>query len=430
MDVLVDRCAGIDIGKADVKVCVRTPGARRGTRHSEVRTFMTTTNGLLLARDWLVEQRVSRVGMESTGVYWKPVFFLLEDAVECWLLNAGHLKKVPGRKSDVSDAQWIAQLVECGLVQPSLVPPQPIRRLRDLTRYRATLVHERTREVQRLHAVLEDACIKLDCVASDIMGVSGRSMIEALIAGNRDPVKLAELARTKLRVKIPALQEALTGRFSDHHGFLCRLMLDRIDQIDATLAELHSQIEDHIAPFRHLRDRLITIPGVNRVVAEVIIAETGGDMARFASPPSAVLVGRDVPREQRVRRQTLLHQDPQRRHLAPRRTRPSRRQRSPHQEHLPRSPLPTTRRPPRQETSSGRGRTLHPRSRLVCHDPRRRLRRPRPRALQPHRRHQPESPIPSQTTTRPRLRRLPRTPRGLITPAHYFRLNREESVSR
>lgn len=284
VDVLVDRCAGIDIGKADVKVCVRTPGARRGTRHSEVRTFMTTTRGLLQARDWLVEQRVSRVGMESTGVYWKPVFFLLEDAVECWLLNAGHLKKVPGRKSDVSDAQWIAQLIECGLVRPSLVPAEPVRRLRDLTRYRATLVHERTREVQRLHAVLEDAGIKLDCVASDILGVSGRSMIEALVGGQRDPGVLAELARTKLRVKIPALQEALTGRFSDHHGFMCRLMLDRIDQIDATLAELHAQIEDQIAPFRRLRDRLTTIPGVNHIVADTIIAETGGDMTRFASP--------------------------------------------------------------------------------------------------------------------------------------------------
>jgi len=284
MDVLVDRCAGIDIGKADVKVCVRTPGTRRGTRHSEVRTFVTTTNGLLQARDWLVEQGVSRVGMESTGVYWKPVFFLLEDAVECWLLNAGHLKKVPGRKSDVSDAQWIAQLIECGLVQPSLVPPQPIRRLRDLTRYRATLVHERTREVQRLLAVLEDAGIKLDCVASDVMGVSGRSMIEALIAGRRDPAELAELARTKLRAKIPALQEALTGRFSGHHGFMCRLMLDRIDQIDTTLTQLNTQIEDQMAPFRRLRDHLITIPGVNRVTADVIIAETGGDMTRFANP--------------------------------------------------------------------------------------------------------------------------------------------------
>jgi transposase len=282
--VLVDRCAGIDIGKADVKVCVRTPGARRGTRHTEVRTFTTTTRGLLEARDWLVGQRVSRVGMESTGVYWKPVFFMLEDAVECWLLNAWHLKKVPGRKSDVSDAQWIAQLIECGLVRPSLVPPQPIRQLRDLTRYRATLIHERTREVQRLHAVLEDAGIKLDCVATDIMGVSGRSMIEALIGGQRDPVQLADLARTKLRIKIPALQEALTGRFSDHHGFMCRLMLDRIDQIDQTLAELHRQIEDQMTPFRHLRDHLITIPGVSHIIADVLIAETGGDMTRFATP--------------------------------------------------------------------------------------------------------------------------------------------------
>lgn len=284
MEVLVDRCAGIDIGKADLKACVRTPGARRGSRRSEVRTFATTTAGLLALRDWLVAERVSRVAMESTGVYWKPVYWLLEDAVECWLLNAWHLKKVPGRKTDVSDAQWIAQLVECGLVRPSFVPPPQIRQLRDLTRYRASLTHDRTREVQRLHSVLDDAGIRLDCVASDVMGVSARMMIEALINGQRDPAVLADLARARLRSKIPALREALTGRFNDHHGFLCRQMLRRIDLIDESIHDVTAQIEAQIAPFREIRTRLSTIPGVNRLIADILIAETGADMTRFPTP--------------------------------------------------------------------------------------------------------------------------------------------------
>jgi transposase len=284
MDVLVDRCAGIDIGKADLKACVRTPGKRRGARRSEIRSFATTTAGVLALRDWLTEQRVTVVGMESTGVYWKPVYFLLEDALDCQLVNPAHVKKVPGRKSDVSDAAWLAQLVECGLVRPSFVPPSPVRELRNLTRYRTVLIQERTREIQRLQAMLEDAGIKLSCVASDIMGVSGRAMLEALIADEHDPQVLAELARTKLRRKIPALTEALTGRFTGHHALLCRLMLDRIDAINATIARLDAEIDTAMAPFRDTIARLVTIPGVGVRIAEVIIAETGGDMTRFATP--------------------------------------------------------------------------------------------------------------------------------------------------
>lgn len=286
MEVLVDRCAGIDLGKANMKVCVRTPGRRAGTRHNEVRTFDTTTAGILTARDWLAQERVARVGMESTGVYWKPVYYLLEEVVECWLLNAGHLKKVPGRKTDVSDAQWIAQLVECGLVQPSFVPPEPIRQLRDLTRYRTTLTRDRVREIQRLQDVLEDAGIKLDVVASDIMGKSAQRMITALIAGERDPEKLADLAYGKLRSKRVRLQEALVGRFNDHHGFMAQTMLDRIANTDRVLARIEQQIDALIEAysFRLIRDRLQTIPGVGKTVAEVIIAETGADMSRFATP--------------------------------------------------------------------------------------------------------------------------------------------------
>jgi transposase len=284
MEVLVDRCAGIDIGKADMKVCVRTPGRGAGTRHSQVRTFKTTTAGILAARDWLAEQRVTRLGMESTGVYWKPVYLLLEDLVECWVLNAGHLKRVPGRKTDVSDAQWICQLVECGLVQPSFVPPEPVRRLRDLTRYRTSVQRERTREVQRLHDELTDAGIRIDTVASDIMGVSGRKMVTALIAGERDPGKLADLAYGKLRKKQAALEEALAGRFSDHHAYMCRLMLGRIDDIDASLADLEQRIEAELDSFRLIRELLQTIPGVGKTTAEVLIAETGADMSRFPTP--------------------------------------------------------------------------------------------------------------------------------------------------
>jgi transposase len=281
MENYVQRCAGIDVGKADVKVCVRVPGKRAGSRHSEVRTFGTTTRELLALSDWLSEQGVTLVGMESTGQYWKPVFYLLEDARECWLVNPQHVKKVPGRKSDVSDAAWLAQLVEAGLVRPSFVPPPPVRRLRDLTRYRTAVTQDRTREVQRLHAVLEDAGIKLSCVATDILGVSGRAMLSALISGQRDPEVLADLARARLRTKRAALVEALTGRFSDHHALLCTAMLARIDAASATIATLDAEIGAAMAPFRHALARLITIPGVGPKAAEVIIAETGGDMSRF-----------------------------------------------------------------------------------------------------------------------------------------------------
>lgn len=283
METLVERCAGIDIGKADVKACVRVPGARRGV-HQQVRTFGTTTGELLRLADWLAQQRVSVVGMESTGVYWKPVYYLLEDRFECWLLNAQHLKKVPGRKTDVSDAAWIAQLVAHGLVRPSFVPPRPIRRLRDLTRYRGALVQERTREIQRLQNVLEDAGIKLDCVVSDLMGVSARKMLAALIAGERDPQVLAEFAYGRMRPKRADLAEALVGRFDTHHAQLCTKMLAHIDDLSATVDELSGEIEAAMRPFQQQLQHLITIPGVHTRVAQVIIAETGADMSRFPTP--------------------------------------------------------------------------------------------------------------------------------------------------
>jgi transposase len=282
MDRLIERCAGLDVHKKTVAACVRTPGPD-GQRQQQTRTFTTTTKGLLALRDWLAAAGVTVVGMESTGAYWKAVYYLLEDTVACWLLNARHLRNVPGRKTDVADAAWICQLVEHGLVRPSFVPPRPIRELRNLTRYRKTVIEERTREAQRLEKLLEDAGIKLSCVASDILGVSGRAMLAALVAGVRDPEVLAELAKGRLRAKIPLLQEALVGRFGTHHGLLVSEMLARIDAADATIGRLSAEISRLVVPYAALLELLQTIPGVQRRTAEVILAETGGDMRQFPS---------------------------------------------------------------------------------------------------------------------------------------------------
>jgi len=219
MDTIIERCAGLDVHQATVTACVRFP-SEPGGRGQEIKTFRTTTAGLITLHDWLASFKVTRVGMESTGVYWKCVFYMLEDDFECWLLNAQHLHNVPGRKTDVADAAWICQLVEHGLVRPSFVPPPPIRELRDLTRYRKALIEERGREVQRLHKVVEDAGIKLASVASEVLGVSGRLMLEALVAGTQDPEILAELAKGRLRAKLPALRQAPGCRSRRHRRLL------------------------------------------------------------------------------------------------------------------------------------------------------------------------------------------------------------------
>jgi transposase len=282
MDVLHERCAGIDISKADVKVCVRTPW-RNKQRHSGVRTFSAMTGDLLAMRDWLIAEQVTVVGMEATGPYWKPVFYLLEDQMRCWLLNAQHMKAVPGRKTDVMDAEWIAKLIEHGLVRSSFVPPPPIRRLRDLTRYRTAIVRDRGREAQRLHNMLEDAGIKLTSVVSDVLGKSGRAMIEALITGERDPHALAELALGRLRAKSATLIEALTGRFEEHHAFLAQTMLDRIDTATAMVVRLDERIAALIEPYGREIELLATIPGISATTAQVILAEIGADITQFPS---------------------------------------------------------------------------------------------------------------------------------------------------
>jgi transposase len=284
MDVVHPRCAGIDVSKRDAKVCVRVQGSGRGWAKSTVTTWAALTNQILVLRDHLIAEQVTLVVMEATSDYWKPFYFLLEDGpFELMLVNARHVKGLPGRKSDVSDAAWLAELGAHGLVRGSFVPPEPIRQLRDLTRTRTTITRDRAREIQRLEKLLEDVGIKLSSVASDITGVSGRAMLAALVSGARDPAELAELAKRRMRSKIPELTEALTARFSDHHAFLVRLHLDLIDNHTPAIDELTQQIEVVMAPFRGARELLVTIPGISTGVADVIIAETGGDMSRFPS---------------------------------------------------------------------------------------------------------------------------------------------------
>ena len=283
MDVVVERCSGLDVHKDTVMATVRTPGPD-GRKEEVTKEFGTTTAELLALRDWLLSHRVTLIGMESTGVYWRPIYYVLEDDMECWLLNARHLRNVPGRKTDVKDSQWICQLVEHGLVRPSFVPPKPIRELRNLTRYRKAQIEERGREAQRLDKVLQDAGVKLSSVATDILGKSGRDMLNALVKGTRDPEILADLARGKLRAKIPALREALVGRFSAHHALLVSSILAKLDFLDEIIASLSEEIDRVIAPFGPQLERADTIPGVDRRVAEAMIAEIGVDMSVFGTP--------------------------------------------------------------------------------------------------------------------------------------------------
>jgi transposase len=282
MNAMVERCAGLDVHKRTVVATARVPDGAGG-RQVITHTFGTTTADLLALRDWLVSLSVTHVAMESTGVYWKPVFYVLEDGLTVLLVNAQHLKHVPGRKSDVIDSAWIAQLLETGLLRGSFVPPTPIRDLRDLTRYRKRQIQERTREVNRLQKTLEEAGLKLTSVLSDIMGLSGRAMVQALAGGTTDPAVIAELARGRLRGKLPALRQALHGRFRPHHAFLLEQILAKIDFLEEIIAACSARIDELLIPFAAKADQLATIPGVKRRTAEVILAETGGDMSRFPS---------------------------------------------------------------------------------------------------------------------------------------------------
>jgi transposase len=280
MEQMLDRVAGLDVHRQTIAVCVRVPGEGR-ERAQHVRTFGTTAPELVTLRDWLEAHQVTDVAMESTGVYWKPVFYVLEEAMRCLLVNASHVQKVPGRKTDVQDCVWLAQLLEHGLLRGSFVPPPPLRELRDLTRYRKSLIQERTREANRLHKVLEDAGIKLATVATDILGVSGRDMLHALVAGTTDPQVLADLARGTLRKKLPALRQALAGRFRAHHSFMVSQHLGHLDYLDEAIESLSGRIEEALRPFAVQTRRLDSIPGVAQRTAEVLIAEIGVDMRQF-----------------------------------------------------------------------------------------------------------------------------------------------------
>jgi transposase len=282
METIVERPAALDVHKAQVTACVRVPD-ERGRREQHVAEFATTVRGLLGLRDWLAAHHVQQVVMEATGVYWKAPWAILEDEFECVLVNARHVKQVPGRKTDVSDAAWLCQLAEAGLLRASFVPPKPIRQLRNLTRYRKTQIQERQREVNRLHKALEDAGIKLDCVATDILGKSGRDMLDALVRGTTDPDVLAELARRQMRNKIPALREALDGRFDAHHALWVGAILAHVDFLDEQIDRLSDAIEEQIRPFQRAVELLCTITGIQRRGAESVIGEIGADMTAFAT---------------------------------------------------------------------------------------------------------------------------------------------------
>ncbi len=282
METVVERPAALDVHKEQVTACVRVPGDGRA-RVQHVAEFSTTVTGLLTLSDWFSAFGVTQVVMEATGVYWKPIWAVLEDSFDCMLVNARHVKQVPGRKTDVKDAEWLCQLAEAGLLRASFVPPKPIRALRNLTRYRKTQIQERAREANRLHKALEDTGIKLDCVASDILGKSGREMLDALVSGTTDPEVLAELAKGRLRSKIPALREALEGRFDRLHGLWIGSILAHIDFLDGQIVSLTEMIGEQIAPFEKAVELLCTIPGVQRRTAEVIVAEIGVDMTVFAT---------------------------------------------------------------------------------------------------------------------------------------------------
>ena len=286
MEVIHERCAGMDISKRDAKVCVRTPGARPGTYSKKINVTGAMHHDIVALRDHLRAERVTLVVMEATGDYWKPFYYGLEDHLNVMLVNARHAKNLPGRKTDVSDAQWLAELGAHGLVRGSFVPPWPIRRLRDLTRQRTLLTTQRTREIQQVEKLIESTGIKYTSIATRTLGVSGRAFLEALIAGEHDPTVLADLARGRLRTKTEQLRAAFQGNFTGHHATLAQLHLDRIDLLDAHITTLSEQINALVVghDLAWARDLLATIPGISTTGAENILAETGADMSCFETP--------------------------------------------------------------------------------------------------------------------------------------------------
>lgn len=282
MEILYARCAGLDVHKESVSACVLTPGPE-AEPDKQIEQFGTTTGELRRLREWLAANGVTHAAMESTGVYWKPVFNILENACQLILVNARHIKQVPGRKTDKADCAWIASLLRHGLLEASFVPEPEVRQLRDLCRMRTTLVRECVRVGNRLRKVLEDANIKLDSVASDTLGVSGREMILALAQGHDDPAELAELARGRLRAKLPELEKALEGQITAHHRFLLRELMRHLAFLEGQVARYEKRIKRQMPPFEWAAELLMTMPGVDRTAASALIAEIGTDMSHFAS---------------------------------------------------------------------------------------------------------------------------------------------------
>jgi transposase len=294
MRIIYPKVAGLDVHKKTVvaAVIVQTPA---GDWHQERRTFSTMTQDLLTLADWLMGYGVTHVAMESTGEYWKPIFNILEEGFEVILVNAQHLSRVPGRKTDQSDAEWIAELMQCGLLKASFIPPVGQRELRELTRSRSTFVRERATLINRVHKVLEGANIKLGSVASNVVGVSGRLMLSEIIAGQATPEEMADLAKGRLRSKREALVQALTGRVKAHHRFILTELLCQIDNLDETISRFDEEIEAYCSPFEESIGFVDTIPGVAREVAEVIVSEIGTDMSRFPSSGHLASWGGSAP---------------------------------------------------------------------------------------------------------------------------------------
>ena len=280
MEAIFRCCAGLDVHSKTVAACVRRVDDQ-GKIHAEVRTFGTMTRDLLALLDWLTAEGVSHVAMESTGVFWKPVYNIIEDHFQILLVNARHIKNVPGRKTDVIDCEWIAQLLQCGLLRGSFIPPRPQRELRDLTRMRTQLTREMSTVANRIHKVLEDTNIKLGVVATDALGVSGRKMIQALIDGETDAVKMANMARARLRDKIPLLEQALVGKVTEHHQFMLKALMDQLIYLESQIERFNQRIEEAARPFEKAIAALIPMPGFERLSAQSVIAEIGPDMNPF-----------------------------------------------------------------------------------------------------------------------------------------------------
>src|SRR6516225_1843279 len=364
MEVMHEHCAGLDVHKETVVGCVRV--SERGEVRHEVRRFATTTAGLLELADWLRQAGCTHVAMEATGVYWKPVWHILEGEFELVLANPAHIRNVPGRKSDVNDATWIADLLAHGLIRASMVPPGPIQELRDLTRTRKQLMREVVQHKQRIQKVLEDANVKLASVVSDVFGPSGRRMLKAIIAGQTDARKLAALGSEQLSASRETLAQALHGKVTAHHRFLLKQHLQMIEHLEQTVREFEAQIEAALAPFRAAVERLMTIPGVSATAASVIIAEIGGRHEPVCHRGTLTLVGRAVPATQRECRQDPVAAVAVRCPVAQNRAGAVRLGGCAQQAHLSTCPIPQAASAPRSKKEHPRGGCLDPYRRFLC----------------------------------------------------------------